>query len=284
MSWNVRYLSHGTGGAFATERQFVRVAEAIGALQPMPDVLALQEIENGSLRGGARPQLERLVGALHRVSARVYQPLYLPAHRYVFAGASVYTTGLGWLVAPSLPIGPVTRDDITHVRLPAFARLKQRRIATGVRVWLDGQPLDLFNTHLSLPAFLEAGLHQVPSRMGWGTNQLAEVDALLRVVGAPDRPVVVVGDFNAEPNSPVLARVRGAGWSVCAPAGPSAAFLGWRFFIDHVLHAPSVNVLPVDTGTVDEGPFAGLSDHAPRVVDLTIGADGPDSPGDPALS
>lgn len=272
MTWNVRYFSHASRGAWASARQLERVADALAALDPRPDAVALQELEDGSVRAGPVPQLAALLHALERRGFRC-RGRYFPAHRY----GSLYTTGLAWLLPADGPPVEWSSGEITHVRLPAFSKLKQRRIVAGARFTPPGwdRPLDLFNTHLSLPAFFEPGSMRVVERMGAGSNQLAEVGSLLRFVGAPDRPAVVVGDLNSEPGSPVHARFASAGWARVEPDAPSAAFFHLRLRLDHAFVSPGIVATDVVRGSVDEGPFAGLSDHAPVLATLRAAAAAP---------
>jgi endonuclease/exonuclease/phosphatase family metal-dependent hydrolase len=271
MTWNVRYFSHGTGGLRATDQHMRRMAWALAALDPLPDVFAFQEVENGSLRGGARPQtdafLELFEEALraHRRDRR-FQGLYFPAHRYQLGERSLYTTGLAVVTCDRIGLGAAANTDITHVRIRAMAGLKQRRIAARVELRPPGwdRPLHLVNTHLSLPAFLQVGPHRVPEKMGHGVNQLAEIENLLAALD-PDEATVVVGDFNSAPGSPAYERMRAAGWidGSSSHDAPTAAFLHHRMHIDHVFGSPRVKFREVRVA--HQGPLAGLSDHAPKI-------------------
>ena len=178
MTWNVRYFGHPSGGLRATDPSIRRLAWAVAGQAALPDVIALQEVESESLRGGGGgSQLDRFAARLaealegHRRATR-YTAHYFPAHRYALGSAALYTTGLAVLVRDGLDVEAASPREITHVRVRGFARLKQRRLAVHVRVRQPGSAhaLDLFNTHLSLPAFLEVGPHRVHSRMGHGTN------------------------------------------------------------------------------------------------------------------
>ncbi|MCB9761227.1 MAG: endonuclease/exonuclease/phosphatase family protein [Alphaproteobacteria bacterium] len=299
MTWNVRYFGHGTRGVRATDGQVRKVAAAIAGLGAPPDVIALQEVEQTSIRGGlgAAPQLQRFMDALHlaldaRGLDRRYQDLYFPAHRYqLAAGPAFYTTGLAVLVAEGVDVEDHNADephDITHVRVPALGRFKQRRVAAHVRVRPQGAPraLDLFNTHLSLPAFFEGGfhLHAIPRRMGHGSNQLREVEALLRLVAerADGDHAVILGDFNSRPASPVYEALRRAGFvdayahhhgldaDTLEQTG-TARFAHLRMHIDHLFSTQAVRWLDVAAHAIDgDNPFAGLSDHAPKLGRLSL--------------
>jgi endonuclease/exonuclease/phosphatase family metal-dependent hydrolase len=292
VTWNVRYFGHGTRGLRATEAGFRGVARALAGLPSQPDLVCLQEVETTSLRSGdARPQLERLMDELHaelerRGRSRRYQALYYPAHRYETPWAPIYTTGLAVLVAEPLEIlahNAGQPHDVTHVRF-RWNRIKQRRIAAHARVRSPGGPaLDVFNTHLSLPAFLTRDLYRLPWRMGWGPNQVEEARALLSFVEATrSGPAVLVGDFNSLPGSPTYDALLAAGFADAFPSHvPPARLATWstngvgalRMHLDHVLHTDGVRWLDFDGSHAfgEPGPFDGISDHVPKVGRLSLG-------------
>src|SRR5215471_18078484 len=99
LSYNVRYFGHSTRGLASTRRAMERIAEAIASLDPMPDVVCLQEVETQSIRSTvAHPlrypeetQLGRFVEMLGReLSARgvrrPYEAYYFRAHAYKVRG------------------------------------------------------------------------------------------------------------------------------------------------------------------------------------------------------
>lgn len=296
MTWNVRYFGHGLRGLRATQRGMRRSAEALASLVPLPDLVALQEVETRSLRAGMAtlPQLERFVAHLHEALEAAgrperFQGLYYPAHVYRVGNTpAMYTTGLAMLVGSRLVVEAHNASDphdITHVRVPAFKRFKQTRIVAHVRVRPrdGGHPLDLFNTHLSLPAFLEVGPTRIAKRMGDGSNQVEEVAALLDYVSARSGDAaVLVGDFNTRPGSPVYQAILDAGFhDAYATANAldeaalhthgTAGFGPQRMHIDHVFSSQ-----PIDWHGVDAFPFGdrhafhGLSDHTPKVGRLRV--------------
>lgn len=293
MTWNVRYFGHGLGGLRATEGWMRLAARAIAQLDPLPDVVALQEVETASLRGGLgpRPQIQRFLDHLdaalddHGLDTR-FMGLHFPAHRYALPRVPpLYTTGLAVLVRDTVEVVAHNADDphdITHVRLARFARFKQRRIAAHVRLRARGgdEEVDLFNTHLSLPAFLEVGPTRVPRKMGHGTNQLKEAFRVLEFLELKrGEHAVVLGDFNSAPDSPVYNAFTDRGLIDAHRQGgdenpdehASARFLNQRMHIDHVFSTPSVHWQDFHAHRIDEnGPFWGLSDHAPKVGRLEV--------------
>lgn len=296
MTWNVRYFGHGLRGLSSTEGGMRRAATALASLDELPDMIALQEVETRSFRAGlgGLPQLARFLRVLddtleERGRPERFSGLYYPAHRYKLGPMPpVYTTGLAMLVGDRLDVDADNSDaphDITHVRIPSFRRLKQRRVVAHARVRLRGteQTLDVFNTHMSLPAFFEVGPTRVPERMGHGSNQVAEVRALLDYVESRRAGAsVIVGDFNTRPGSPTYQHIVSAGFhdafalandldEAAMHDHATAGFASRRMHIDHMFSTPDVSWAQVDSdryGT--RGRFHGISDHTPKIGRLSL--------------
>jgi len=289
MTWNVRYFGHGLGGLRTTDGWIRLAARALARLDELPDVVALQEVETTSLRGGlsSGPQLERFLVHLDEALAergidQGYQGLHFAAHRYGLRRApALYTTGLAVLVRDGIEIEASDTHEITHVSSKAIRRLKQRRIVAHVRVRrASGPALDLFNTHLSLPAFLEVGPHRVHERLGHGSNQVLEASRVLDFLDARGGVhAVVLGDLNAAPGTPTYRAFtdrglvdahhshEGEGYADHA----SARFFNWHLHIDHVFSTPAVSWDAFRAHRIDErGPFLGLSDHSPKLGRLRL--------------
>jgi endonuclease/exonuclease/phosphatase family metal-dependent hydrolase len=285
LSYNVRYFGHGTRGLASTRAAMRRIARAIASLQPLPAIVCLQEVETRSLRStmahrGDETQLERFMQMLSAAlteerKADAYDAYYFPAHAYRLSGRThVYTTGLAILAHADFAVDHHNAEmphDITHRRMHPIRRFKQTRICAHVRFRHRSQrahgPIDVFNTHLSLPSTLSREFWTKPRRLGWGPNQVEEAGNLVRFVEkqrASDR-FIVVGDFNALPGSPVYCRlVEEPGWvdafaqryrmSVDELIGwPTAGFMQLRMHLDHVFAGRTAS-------------FHGLSDHVPIVA------------------
>jgi endonuclease/exonuclease/phosphatase family metal-dependent hydrolase len=300
VTYNVRYFSHATRGIASTSANVARIAHALASLSPLPDVICLQEVETMSLRSRLshsklRPgqtQIERLMqffrAALRMRSAKDgYTAHYFPAHTYKLTqSTSAYTTGLAIITAPGIEVDTHNAGeprDITHRRETVVRHLKQTRICAHVRfTHPDTGSVDLFNTHLSLPSAFAKEFWFKEQRMGFGKNQLKEVENLLEFVETArtsDR-VIIVGDFNALPGSPVYQRVRGAlglrdpyaertSLSVDELAQvPTAGFMALRFRLDHLFSGAGLRWENFD-GTRPFGDtwstFNGLSDHVPVI-------------------
>ena len=299
LSYNVRYFGHATRGLASTGPAMRRIAQALAALDPLPTIVCLQEVETRSLRStvahrGEETQLERftqmLAVALGEAGKKdAYEAYYFPAHAYpLSARTQVYTTGLAVLAHHSFVVdhhNAETPHDITHRRLHRVRRLKQTRICAHVRFRSkrSQSSIDVFNTHLSLPSTLSREFWTRPRRMGWGPNQVEEARNLVRFVERERKSdrFVVVGDFNALPGSPVYkVMVEEHGWVDAfaqryrlgvdeLASWPTAGFMRMRMHLDHMFTGRGIRWLDFD-GTHPfgdrTGPFHGLSDHTPMVA------------------
>ncbi len=302
LSYNVRYFGHATRGLASTKKAMKRIADAIAALRPLPAIVCLQEVETRSLRSTVAhrtsaedTQLEQFLQMLSVSLADAgkksdaFEAYYFPAHAYRLSERTkVYTTGLAILAHSDFTVdhhNAETPHDITHRRIHAVRRIKQTRICAHVRFRHRTQrafgPIDVFNTHLSLPSTLSRAFWTQPRRLGWGPNQLEEAKNLASFVEherASDR-FLVVGDFNALPGSPVYEHLVAGSWvdafahryklSVDELASwPTAGFMRLRMHLDHVFAGRGIRWLDFDD-THPYGdrtaPFHGLSDHMPMV-------------------
>lgn len=297
VSYNVRYFGHGTRGVASTEAGMRKIAAAVAKLDPLPDAILLQEVETQSIRSNAlhwtrgTPQVDvfaAILGselALKRHTLDGYEAHYYPAHVYGPAVRPVYTTGLAILVRKSLRVIALHSTDITQREGYLFPSFKQTRLCAHLRLAHPGLgEVDLFNTHLSLPQAFAKRFWERSDKMGHGENQLAEIDALLafvdRVRGSGG--LVLAGDFNSGPGSPVMKRVVAKGLrhglshthgldEAGLRAFPTAGFMHLRMHIDHAFTSEDLvfeefhETFPFGKG---EGLFAGLSDHMPLVGTL----------------
>ena len=314
ITYNVRYFGHATRGLASTAGALRAIADSLARLLPLPDVICLQEVETTSLRsnvihrhdGEVRTQLERFVEALHEALrahgfGTTYDAQYFRAHTYgLTSSVSVYTTGLTVLVRRPLRFVRHNGEqpaDITHRRarratVTSGRGLKQTRIcAHAIVEGPGGEHIDIFNTHLSLPAFWHRNFWTQPYRMGWGVNQLEEARQLVDFVEKErtGSSFVVVGDFNSLPGSPVydffttqrrwfdpLGRSFGGDLERLRRF-PTAGFMHLRMHLDHIFYGPGIQWADVaDTHPFGDphGPFHGLSDHVPLVGRFTVDPDG----------
>jgi endonuclease/exonuclease/phosphatase family metal-dependent hydrolase len=299
VSYNVRYFAHALKGLTSTVKSMQGIVDALCGLEPLADVICLQEVETDSLRASltikkahaTETQLERFMrlltdGLTRRGIACPYEPFYFRAHTYRFtASANLYTTGLAMLVNRELIIdrhNAHAPHDITHRSLEIASGAKQTRICAHMRLG-GARGLHVFNTHLSLPTPFSRQFWSGSDRMGYGPNQLVEVQTLARFIQRESNGErhVVVGDFNSLPGSPVYryltedcglidlqARITRQEPDVLKQ-WPTAGFMNLRMHLDHVFASEGVKAIDLDeTHAFGDraGRFHGLSDHVPLVV------------------
>ncbi|HSP79867.1 MAG TPA: endonuclease, partial [Myxococcaceae bacterium] len=185
VSYNVRYFGHALRGLASTLGPKRRVAAALAALEPLPDIICLQEVETQSFRSSVahrrtRPdetQLEAFMGRMEETFANLRRPLpyeafYFRAHHYRLGEFSLYTTGLASIVNTQRLVVDTHNVEaphpITHHHVRMLRERKQSRIAAHMRLVdrEDGRPLHVFNTHLSLPTPFTRTFWSTKDKMG----------------------------------------------------------------------------------------------------------------------
>ncbi len=301
VSYNVRYFGHALKGLASTRASQRGIAARLALLEPLADVVCLQEIETISLRSRvafrgrhrAETQLASFMRELESAfvgDARPcpYEGFYFRAHVNQLRGVPIYTTGLAILVhTRRLRVAAHNVDHpehITHAHVDRWKDRKQTRICAHMQVTTaSGRPLHVFNTHLSLPTPFARTFWSERQRMGWGPNQLHEARTLAAFVHrhARGEPFVVCGDFNSAPGSPVFRFLTGEARFRSAHAEhglidahdprayPTAGFMRLRMHLDHIFFGNEVRCVDLE-GTSPFGdrraPFAGLSDHVPLIA------------------
>ncbi|HYO55701.1 endonuclease/exonuclease/phosphatase family protein [Archangium sp.] len=302
VSYNVRYFGHALRGLASTLGPKRRVAAALAALDPLPDIICLQEVETQSFRSSvahrrARPdetQLEAFMGRMEETFANLRRPMpyeafYFRAHHYKLGEFSLYTTGLAIIVNTSRFAVDTHNVDaphpITHHHVRMLRERKQSRICAHMRLLRkeDGLPLHIFNTHLSLPTPFSRSFWATRDKMGNGINQLHEARALAELVRhkSAGEPFLVCGDFNSPPASPVFHYLCGEARFASAQAAvgqidprvsrgfPTAGFMHMRMHLDHIFSGRGVRWLDTDETCPFGDPrsrFHGLSDHMPLIA------------------
>jgi endonuclease/exonuclease/phosphatase family metal-dependent hydrolase len=302
ITYNVRYFGHPTRGLASTSTAFNRIARSLAGLDPLPDLVCLQEVETQSLRATTlnrllhpeETQLDRVMTELTSALAVAGKPerytaYYFPAHTYRLTDrTNIYTTGLAVIARDSFTLAHHNAGrphDITHRE--RVKNLKQTRICAHVSFrHEDGYTFDVFNTHFSLPSVFCKEFWTGDARMGFAPNQLAEARTLADFVIREKRceNYVIVGDFNSLPGSPVdrylreecgfidaFSRVRGLSDRE-ARAWPTAGFLNLRMHLDHVYSSPHLEWIDFEDSRPfgEDGAFAGLSDHVPLIARFRV--------------
>lgn len=309
VSYNVRYFGHPLRGLASTHGGALRIASGLAALEPLPDIICLQEVETHSLRSSvafrsARPdqtQLQAFMADLEAVFTAAglafpYEAYYFRAHDYRLRPTSkhsLYTTGLAVLVNEArLTVdghNAAAPHHITHHHVARFKDRKQSRICAHLSLRdRNGRPLHVFNTHLSLPTPFDRAFWSRREKMGYGPNQVEEAHTLARFASehAGDEPFVVCGDFNSAPASPVFDFLTREAHFACAQAAVgqidptcgdgfcTAGFLHLRMHLDHLFSGGGVRWLDLaDTERFGSrtSRFRGLSDHMPLIARFHLG-------------
>ncbi|MFL5347842.1 MAG: endonuclease/exonuclease/phosphatase family protein [Hyalangium sp.] len=319
VSYNVRYFGHALRGLASTVGPKRRVSAAIASLEPLPDVVCMQEVETTSFRSSVahrsshpgETQLQAFMGRMEEIFGAQgrempYDAFYFPAHHYKLGSFSLYTTGLAMLVNRT-----TLRVDRHNVEKPAqityhhVERLKERkqsRICAHMRLLReeDGRAFHVFNTHLSLPTPFAKEFWSTKDKMGRGVNQLHEARKLVALLleHSQGEPFIVGGDFNSPPASPVFrylceeARLTSAQVAVgqidpSAIRGfPTAGFMHMRMHLDHLFSGTGVRWLDMEETRPfgdTSSRFHGLSDHMPLIARFMLEDGGPAaSPGSTA--
>src|SRR5206468_10225512 len=111
VTYNVRYFGHALRGLASTRGSKRGVAEALATLDPMPDIVCLQEVETVSLRSSLvfrrsheeETQLEAFMGELENAFEKrpppfPYDAFYFRAHVSRIGNTPLQTMGLAILV------------------------------------------------------------------------------------------------------------------------------------------------------------------------------------------
>jgi endonuclease/exonuclease/phosphatase family metal-dependent hydrolase len=300
VSYNVRYFGHALKGLASTRASERAIAARLASLDPLADVVCLQEIETSSLRSrlatrraaSGETQLEAFMAEMERAFARrgrhfPYDGFYFRAHANRIRGLTITTHGLAVLVnTRRLAVEAHNVESpwhITHHHVEMFRGRKQGRICAHLKVAdPSGRRFHVFNTHLSLPTPFARSFWSGNGRMGWGVNQVHEAHTLAAYVRRHARgdPFIVCGDFNSSPGSPVFRYLTEEVGFRCAQqelgqldtgyprAFATAGFLKLRMHLDHIFHGNGVRFLDLEgTRPYDDrrSPFAGLSDHMPII-------------------
>lgn len=301
MTYNVRYFANmaPVKGAASTRRGLREISRAVANMAQLPHVICLQEVETRSLRSSLshnpdtpnENQIQSFMRALDAAMESAgrthrFRAHYFPAHTYGVGRARLYTTGLAVLVRNDVRVKRHSPDphDITHRPTNRVGRLlKQSRICAHVTVRCpEGDVVDIFNTHLSLPNLITPQFYRTPERMGYGRNQALEIRTLANFISENKTgdQYLVMGDFNSLPGSPAYDLICdvldvhdpfpdlvGASVFDLRTRWPTAGFMRFRMRLDHIFAGPGLRWLDFE----DTHPFGvesrwhGLSDHVPIV-------------------
>ncbi len=269
LTWNIH---HGEG--MDGRLDLARIAAVIRAQKP--DLVALQEVDHNTTRTGKIDQMSKLV-----------EMTGLDGY---FGRASDYAGGeFGNVILSRLPEIKIRKNDPRD--LPAQGT--ESRSCMMEVFFLPGSPkrsfpLWLATTHLEWKSAeirkkqverLAKLLPNMPfnrtekSTRGGGAKPVA-------IIPAADVPVILAGDFNAEPDDASLAPLLSTpGWTDVTPgaAGKSCPADSPKTKIDHILVRPgdSLKLRVLETRVIDEKI---ASDHRPVLSVIELSLDMPSPP------
>jgi endonuclease/exonuclease/phosphatase family metal-dependent hydrolase len=228
LTYNIHH-GEGTDGEFDLPR-LARIIESI-----QPDLVALQEVDQGTQRSSGVNQLTEL-GRLTRMHA-------------VFGKAMDFQGG-GYGVGV-LSRWPLKRVE-NHPLPDPPDREPRTSLTVDVRVGRNGPLVKFTSTHL------DSGRDLV--------NRMAQADELNSVLVHDDGvPAILAGDLNSQLQTQVL-QILETSWSNVSPEDPPPAVpTGRPGRVDHVLVRPFNGWKVVEASVVD-APIA--SDHRPVLVVL----------------
>ena len=222
-------IKHGRGMDDVVDLE--RAAAVIRRVRP--DVVTLQEVDVGCLRSGSVDEAQRL-GALSGMHA-------------VFGRFMDYDGGeYGMALLSRHPILSWTN----HILPPG----EEPRSAVAARIRLpDGGP-----------EVVVVGIHFYRTE----EERLAQARALARILADETAPVVLAGDFNSQPDSPVM-RFLEETWTNVPKGSDRFTFPsnGPDIEIDHILVRPASRFDVLRLEVLDE-PV--VSDHRPLYTDFAV--------------
>jgi endonuclease/exonuclease/phosphatase family metal-dependent hydrolase len=218
-----------------TDGQFDRVMEFLRTENA--DILGLQEVQ-------ADDAQRDTIGALRRLG-----------YRHVFAPVTTQWQGRTWNDGPAI----FSRREIAGSEVLALSP-DAPQVAVRADIQIEGGVLHVFSMHL-------IHTHQRPSPV-----QDAQADALIRRL--PDTRTVVMGDFNATPQSHTIQRMRQVlcdtdpdarpTWSVHPSGCPECNLQSVEIKLDYIFTSRD---LMTHSYTVHESK---ASDHLPASVRIEL--------------
>ncbi|GGI95028.1 endonuclease/exonuclease/phosphatase family protein [Streptomyces brasiliensis] len=221
-----------------------RTAEAIRGLDA--DVIGLQEVDvHWDARSDFTDEAHELAERLHM------RAFFAPIYDFPPAADHTERRQYGVAVLSRYPVVAAENHDITRLSTqdpnpvpapaPGFAE-----VTLAVR----GTFVHVYSTHLDY--------RPDPS------VRRAQVDDMLDILAEDDGPKVLVGDFNAEPGAPELAKLWGPLTDTAPTGGKTYPAIEPAERIDVVTVSPDVTVTGVHETATD------ASDHRPVTADLEI--------------
>ncbi|MBW2012076.1 MAG: endonuclease/exonuclease/phosphatase family protein [Deltaproteobacteria bacterium] len=220
-----------------------RIARVIA--RHAPDIIALQELDVGRSRTGGMDQA-------HLIAK--YLQMEFHFHPTIRMEDGLY----GNAVLTHLPMRPVKANRLPG--LPNKTHIEPRG-AIWVAIEVNGTEIQFITTHLGL----RPNERQAQARALLGADWLSHPDCR--------EPVILCGDFNALPSSPVCLKLGNRLHDVQIKLDshiPKSTFFGRYPFarIDHVFVDPGIKVVNIEVPGTELANVA--SDHLPLIAELRI--------------
>jgi endonuclease/exonuclease/phosphatase family metal-dependent hydrolase len=231
MSYNIHHCNPPSAGDKIDVEAIARVINAA-----KPDFVALQEVDVNTERSGkGKNQAKQLAE--------------LTGMKFYFSKAIDHQGGdYGVAVLSKFPI-----VDSAHFALPIRAELKEEdRTIAAVTVTLpDSRRLIFASTHLGLKE----------------PNRLLQAETIMKHFGDTKLPMTLAGDFNAVPESPVIAYFDKYFTRSCMECKPTIPVEEPKKTIDFIMHKQDSKLKSTNTTVIDE-KYA--SDHLPVTAEFTL--------------
>lgn len=236
-------------------KNWQRVIEFIKAKNP--DIFTLQEVTINITKhvpGGIDLKEE-----FKQTFAPNYKGVYAPINEKIENGKR---TGFGNMIFSKFPI----LDYKVHYLLKSLGWAdnyeEQSRNLLEVKINIDNQSLSVFTTHLAYsPKFVDTSI------------KLEEAKKIVRIVKNKEN-FILAGDFNATPNTEVIATIKSLGSYIDSKNRPTwtkhpfsykgfkVNRLAWK--LDYIFLSPNLYCKKLDIPDID------ISDHLPLIAEIKI--------------
>ncbi|KAA6433975.1 endonuclease [Dyadobacter flavalbus] len=231
MTYNIHHCNPPSAGDKIDVEAIAKVINA-----EKPDLVALQEVDVNTERSGkGKNQAQQLAE--------------LTGMQFYFSKAIDHQGGeYGVAVLSRFPV-----LDSVKYSLPVHAdKPEENRTIAAITVKLPSKQKMIFaSTHLGLKE----------------PNRLLQAETIISHFGKTAMPMILAGDFNAVPESPVMAVFNPYFTSSCSDCKPTIPVENPSKTIDFILHKKGSKLKSLETRVMDE-KYA--SDHLPVVADFVL--------------
>lgn len=235
MSLKVKVLTYNIRYARGTDKKISPPRTAGVIEKSCAQIIGLQEVDRFMIRSGLQNQAAKLAGMLKM------DFFFGPTEKFLFLPLFGNAVLSRWKVAEAWNLTLPTR----------IGGQAENRCLIITEIETCGRKFYFLNTHL--------GLDQ--------RERLRQVEAILEAAGKLQGPVLLAGDFNAEPASPEIRQIKRYFTDTAEEAGATAATFPShqpRFRLDYIFASPHWEVLAARTVT------SLASDHLPLLVELKL--------------